>query len=44
MTIEPQPSGKTSLMSSFYEQLVEHVFISEVLQEAWYGFGLAVEV
>lgn len=44
MAIQPRPSGKTSLMSSFYEQLVEHVFISEVLQEAWYGFGQAVEV
>jgi len=32
------------LKSSFYEQLVEHVFISEVLQEAWYGFGRTVEV
>ena len=30
--------------SSFYEQLVEHVFISEVLQEVWYRFGLTVEV
>ena len=30
--------------SSFYEQLVEHVFISEVLQEAWFRFGQAVEV
>jgi hypothetical protein len=30
--------------SAFYEQLVEHVFISEVLQEAWYRFGETVEV
>lgn len=30
--------------SGFYEQLVEHVFISELLQEAWFGFGEAVEV
>ena len=30
--------------SSFYEQLVEHVFISEVLQEVWFHFGLTVEV
>jgi hypothetical protein len=30
--------------SSFYEQLVEHVFISEVLQEAWLGFREMVEV
>ena len=34
----------TFLRSNFYEQLVEHVFISEVLQEAWYGFGKVVEV
>lgn len=26
------------LRSTFYEQLVEHVFISELLQEAWFGF------
>ena len=32
------------LKSMFYEQLVEHVFISEVLQEAWYHFGETVEV
>lgn len=32
------------LKSLFYEQLVEHVFISEVLQEAWYRFGQTVEV
>jgi len=27
-----------------YEQLVEHAFISELLQEAWYRYGKAVEV
>jgi hypothetical protein len=32
------------LKSSFYEQLVEHVFISEVLQEAWFRFKVTVEV
>ena len=32
------------LKSSFYEQLVEHVFISEVLQEVWFHFGKTVEV
>ena len=32
------------LKSSFYEQLVEHVFISEVLQEAWFRYGKTVEV
>ena len=30
--------------SSFYEQLVEHVFISKVLQEVWFRFGKTVEV
>jgi hypothetical protein len=32
------------LKSSFYEQLVEHVFISEMLQEAWFRHEAAVEV
>lgn len=40
----PIRSIETSLQSSFYEQMVEHVFISEVLQEAWYGFEKTVEV
>ena len=34
----------TYLKSSFYEQLVEHVFISEVLQEVWFRFKKTVEV
>ena len=34
----------SALKSSFYEQLVEHVFISEVLQEAWYRYRQTVEV
>lgn len=34
----------TYLKSSFYEQVVEHVFVSEVLQEIWYGFGITAEV
>ena len=34
----------TYLKSSFYEQLVEHVFISEVLQEVWFRFRKTVEV
>lgn len=32
------------LKSSFYEKLAEHVFISEILQETWYGFGKITEV
>lgn len=34
----------TALQSSFYEQLVEHVFISEILQEAWYRHEKTIEV
>lgn len=37
-------SEDTYLKSTFYEQLVEHVFVSEVLQEVWYYFGETVEV
>lgn len=33
-----------SLKSVFYQQLVEHAFIAEVLQEAWFGYGCVVEV
>ncbi len=32
------------LRSSFYEKLVEHVFIAEVLQEAWFGLNNPIEV
>jgi hypothetical protein len=32
------------LQSTFYEQLVEHIFIAELLQEAWYGHREVVEV
>lgn len=32
------------MKSIFYEQLVEHVFVSEVLQEVWYSFGKTAEV
>lgn len=37
---------KTSISnySTFYEQLIEHVFISEILQETWFRFGQKVEV
>lgn len=37
-------SDDTFLKSSFYEQLVEHVFISEILQEVWFSFQKTVEV
>lgn len=39
----PSPDN-TFLNSSFYEQLVEHVFISEILQEAYYGHDHTIEV
>ena len=46
-SISPHPSTSDEnmyLKSSFYEQLVEHVFISEVLQEVWFRFRKTVEV
>ena len=44
LTRDKADPSHTFLRSSFFEKLVEHVFISEVLQEAWYGLGLVVEV
>ncbi len=38
------PVVERYLRSSFYERLVEHVFISELLQEAWFRYGLPIEV
>jgi hypothetical protein len=32
------------LQSTFYEQLVEHIFVAELLQEAWFGHKEVVEV
>lgn len=40
----PDPAADLYLKSSFYEQVVEHVFISEVLQEVWYRFRTTAEV
>lgn len=37
-------SEDTFRKSTFFEQLVEHVFISEILQESYYGSGMTVEV
>ena len=39
-----QRTDATSLKSTFYQQLVEHFFIAEVLQEAWFGYRRIVEV
>lgn len=40
----PQDKSARYLKSNFYEQLVEHAFISELLQEAWFRYGKTVEV
>lgn len=40
----PNSSEDAYLKSMFYEQLVEHVFVSEILQEVWYYFGETAEV
>ncbi len=37
-------SDDASLRSTFVEKLVEHVFISEVIQDVYYAFGRTVEV
>lgn len=34
----------TYLKSGFFEQLIEHAFVSEILQEVYYGYGQVVEV
>ena len=39
-----QESEDAFRKSTFFEQLVEHVFISEILQESYYGSGMTVEV
>jgi hypothetical protein len=44
MEIVDSGAPVSALKSSFYEQLVEHVFISEILQEAWYRHRETVEV
>jgi hypothetical protein len=44
MSIVDTVSDDAFLKSSFMERLVEHVFISEVLQEVWYTHHQAIEV
>jgi len=39
----PTPEDRY-LKSTFYEQLAEHVFISELLQEAWFRFNAVIDV
>jgi len=39
-----QDTSAWYLKSNFYEQLVEHVFISELLQEAWFRYSKIIEV
>jgi hypothetical protein len=40
----PNVADATSLKSTFYQQLVEHFFIAELLQEAWFGYRRIVEI
>jgi hypothetical protein len=40
----PSSSEDSSRKSGFFEQLIEHAFISEILQEAYFGCGHVVEV
>jgi hypothetical protein len=49
MSDQPVPTTSTRhedqyQKSSFFEQLVEHAFISELLQEVYYRFGRTMEV
>lgn len=47
MTHTPVPTpdpADTYMYSSFFEKLVEHLFLSELLQEAYLGRGWRVEV
>ena len=39
-----QDKSARYLKSNFYEQLVEHAFIAELLQEAWFRYAKIVEV
>lgn len=36
--------AESSLHSTFYENMTEHVFLSELIQEAWFGFSEKIEV
>jgi hypothetical protein len=38
------PDVKYYKYSTFFEQMTEHVFISEVLQEAFFRYGIIIEV
>lgn len=38
------PAEDPSRKSGFFEQLVEHAFISEILQEVYFGCGQVIEV
>lgn len=35
---------KSSLHSMFYEKMTEHLFLAELVQEAWFGFNKKIEV
>jgi hypothetical protein len=45
MKTEPFPPSEDAFRKScFFEQLVEHAFVSEILQEVYFGRGQVVEV
>lgn len=35
---------ESSLHSTFYENMTEHVFLSELIQETWFGFNKKIDV
>lgn len=44
MSMLADSSDDAFLKSTFIERMVEHVFISEVLQEVWYSHRMTIEV
>lgn len=44
MILSDQDATADYRESSFREKMLEHIFISEVLQEAWLKYGRTIEV
>lgn len=44
MTTQSSSHSKSYENSLFYEKMTEHLFLAELLQEAWFGFNKKVEV
>lgn len=44
IVVVPGPSALDTSFSSFREKMLEHVFVSELLQEAWFRHGRTIEV